>query len=179
MNKFFIIEARRLLPLAFLLALLFSLSVYDNFFRLQPADAPMGTTGFDAGEDFVFVTATRGEIDAPESFMLVYSQEKWDELQKKPELDLPDYPFNENYEVALCAINSKVKDVEVQPESEQVTKVNVKVDSKSHHYHLVMVNRENMDTPEVHWNFKDQQGELIYQEKYDMETETETETKEK
>ncbi|NLM52471.1 MAG: hypothetical protein GX197_06585, partial [Firmicutes bacterium] len=38
-NKMFVVEARRLLPLLFLLVLLVSLSVYDSF-RASPTVAP-------------------------------------------------------------------------------------------------------------------------------------------
>ena len=40
MHRFFVIEAKRLLPLLFLLVLLVSLSIYDNFFREFPVVAP-------------------------------------------------------------------------------------------------------------------------------------------
>ena len=40
-NKMFVVEARRLLPLLFLLVLLVSLSVYDSF-RASPTVAPEG-----------------------------------------------------------------------------------------------------------------------------------------
>lgn len=164
MNKFFIIEARRLLPLAFLLALLVSLSVYDNFFRMQPVEAPLGTID----EDFVYVTATRGEIDAPADFMLVHTNHKWDKLQDDPKLDLPDYPFNEAYEVALCTINSKVDDVIIKPSTEDITgevaEVTVKVKDRPQYYHLVMVNRDQWGTSETHWRFVDEEGEEIHKE---------------
>lgn len=161
MNKFLIVEARRLLPLAFLLALLVSLSVYDNFFRLQPVDTPPGTVD----EDFLFVTATRGEIDAPTSFKLAYSQEQWEELQEHPQLDLPDYPFNESYEVALCTVNSQVEDIEVEPAPDEVTGVTVKVSDSPQNFHLVMINRDRLKTPEVHWSFQDEEGEVIHEKK--------------
>ena len=38
-NKMFVVEARRMLPLLFLLVLLVSLSVYDSF-RASPTVAP-------------------------------------------------------------------------------------------------------------------------------------------
>ena len=161
MNRFFIVEARRLLPLAFLLALLVSLSVYDNFFRMQPVDAPPG----EVEEDFLYVTATRGEIEAPSTFELVYSQEEWEELQERAQMDIPDYPFNESYEIALCTINSQVEDVVIEPRGEEVTEATVKVSSNPQSYHLVMINREKLDAPEVHWSFLDKEGELLYEKK--------------
>ena len=36
----------------------------------------------------------------------VYKRQQWNELKKNPMIELPDYPFNDSYEVALCTVNS-------------------------------------------------------------------------
>ncbi len=166
MNRFLVVEARRLLPLAFLLALLISLSVYDNFFRLEPVDTPPPVD-----EDFLYVTATRGEIDAPSDFKIAHTREQWEELQHHPDLDLPEYPFNQNYEIALCAVNSQVEDVEIRPGGGEVTEVLVEVASSPRYYHLVMLNRDELDTRKVHWIFMDEEESMVYEEEIEQDTE--------
>ncbi len=159
MNKFLVIEARRLLPLMFLVALLISLSVYDNFFRVQPADTiPV------IEEDYIFMTTTRGEVAAPTTFHLIYSQEQWNELKKNPMIELPDYPFNDSYEVALCTVNSEIEDVQILPEEEGVKKIEVQVKLHPYYYHIVMINRDKLDSANVCWTFLDKDGKVLMQE---------------
>ena len=89
MHRFLVIEARRLLPLLFLLVLLVSLSIYDNFFREFPVVAP----DKELKNTVAFVTADRGELSAPVSFEVIASMEAWARLQQENSA-LPDYPFN-------------------------------------------------------------------------------------
>ncbi len=171
MNKFLVVEARRLLPLAFLLALLVSLSVYDNFFRLEPVDTPPPP----AEEDFLYVTATRGELDAAFSFHLAHDQRQWEELQQNPDMELPDYPFNPSYEIALCTVNSQVEGVKVQPKNQELTRLLVDVEPSPQYYHLVMVNRDRLETPELEWVFLGEEGKVIHEEKVRQEENNEQE----
>ncbi len=160
MNKIFVVEAKRLLPLVFLLVLLISLSVYDNFFRLQPVDTiPV------VEEDFVFLTTTRGELTSPTSFHLIYSQNDWNDLKENPLIELPDYPFNDSYEIALCSVNSEIEDVVIFPEEKDgIQRVEVSVNLRPNYYHIVMVNRDALESQEVYWTFLDRNGEVLLQE---------------
>lgn len=159
MNKFLVVEAKRLLPLVFLLVLLVSLSVYDNFFRLEPVDTKPVVK-----EDFVFLTTTRGELTSPTSFHLIYSQNDWNDLKENPLIELPDYPFNDAYEVALCSVNSEIKDVVIQPEEEGLQRIEVHVELRPNYYHIVMVNRDKLESEEVLWTFLDHEGKVLLQE---------------
>ena len=89
-SKFFVVEARRLIPLLFLLVLLIGLTVYDNFFRTEP------TAGLPEGgvESLVFTTTDQGALTAPTSFSLVADHEEWTRVSQDMGLSLPDYPFN-------------------------------------------------------------------------------------
>lgn len=82
-TRFLIVEARRLLPLLFLLLLLVGLSVYDNFFRFEAADHLRER----AEGEVIFTTADHGAIDLPLSFLLVYEQDDWE--RKSDHADSP------------------------------------------------------------------------------------------
>lgn len=163
-NKFVVLEGKRLLPLMFLLMLLISLSIYDNFFRVQQEDTVPAVR-----EEKVFNTTTRGEISAPTSFHLVYNQSQWEDLKANPLLELPDYPFNDAYEVALCSVNSEIKDMNIHTADEGVQKVEVEVSMRPDYYHIVMVSREKLDSPEVYWTFLDEDGEVLLQESVEQD----------
>ncbi len=159
MTKFFVIEARRLLPLMFLLVLLVSLSVYDNFFRVQPVDTrPV------IKEDFTFLTTTRGEVTSPSYFVIAHTEEEWAQLQENPLVNLPDYPYNPSYEVALCTVNYEVDKVDISTSKEGLTKVEIQVTQKPNYYHVVTVNRDKIETSEVSYTFIDSTGEVLLQE---------------
>ncbi len=159
MNRFFVFEARRILPLFFLLFLLVGLSVYDNFFRLQPVDtAPV------PAEKYTYLTTGRGELQAPTSFHLVVDQDGWEEVKANPLLQLPDYPFNHYYEVALCAINSEIKDMAIHADNKtETTRVEVYVGERPNYYHVVMVNRDQLEYGAVQWVFLDREGSVLMQ----------------
>lgn len=160
MGNFFVIEARRLLPLLFLLVLLISLSVYDNFFRVETTvTAPEGVSD----SAVAFVTADRGEIGGEAAFSLIYTREEWDALAEEIGLDLPEYPFNPEQEVALLALNSEIEDIRVLPQGEEVTQVRVKVAPRSNYYHLVSLERAQVDRDGVCWVFADDEGTILEQ----------------
>ena len=159
MNRFFILEGRRILPLFFLLLLLVGLSVYDNFFRVQPVDTlPV------AEQEHMFTTTTRGELNTPTSFHLVQTESEWQELRTNPVLELPDYPYSDAHEVAVCTINSEIRGINILSETEEVTNVEVRVNMRPNYYHVIMVNREQIQAPEVNWTFLSETGEVLLQE---------------
>lgn len=156
MHRFFVIEARRLLPLLFLLVLLVSLSIYDNFFREFPVVAP------DEAEPkaaITFVTADRGELSAPTSFEVIASMEAWSQIQEGNSA-LPDYPFNPAYEYAVSATNSEIQSVQVYPQDDGVVQVQVRVSEEPYSYHLITLEREKVGE-QTRWLFLDEKDQII------------------
>ena len=156
MHRFFVIEARRLLPLLFLLVLLVSLSIYDNFFREQPVVAPDESESKTAVS---FVTADRGELSAPTSFEVIATMEGWTRLRKDNSA-LPDYPFNPAYEYAVSATNSEIQSVQVYPQEDGAVQVQVRVAEEPFSYHLVTVEREKVGE-RTRWLFLDEKDQII------------------
>lgn len=157
MHRFFVIEARRLLPLLFLLVLLVSLSIYDNFFREFPVVAPEE----DPVNAITFVTADRGELGAPTSFEVIASMEDWTRIRQEDSA-LPDYPFNPVYEYAVRATNSEIRSVQVYPQEDGVVQVQVRVAEKPFSYHLVTVEREKVGE-QTRWLFLDEQDRIMHE----------------
>ena len=164
MNKFVVLEGKRLLPLMFLVVLLVTLSVYDNFFRMQEEETIPAVE-----EEFVFHTTTKGEISAPTSFHLIHNQSQWEELKENPLIELPDYPFNDEYEMAVCSVNSEIEDMDIRAEEDNVQKVEVHVKMNPNYYHIVMVSRDKLNSEEIYWTFLDESGEVLLQESVEQE----------
>lgn len=157
MHRFFVIEAKRLLPLLFLLVLLVSLSIYDNFFREFPVAAP----DEDLKNTVAFVTADQGELGAPASFEVIASAESWAGLLQE-RASLPDYPFNPAYEYAVSAVNGEIKSVQVYPQEGGAVQVQVKIGERPHSYHLVTLEREKVGE-KTHWLFLDDRDQILHE----------------
>ncbi len=157
MHRFLVIEARRLLPLLFLLVLLVSLSIYDNFFR--SAERPVNVPENVEQNLLTFVTADRGEMDAPASFQVIASMEQWTQLQTDY-VGLPDYPFNDAYEFALSAVNGEIKNIRLFPQEDGFVQVQVKISSQSGAYHVVTVDRESVGE-QSRWLFLDEEDRIL------------------
>ncbi len=157
MHRFFVIEAKRLLPLLFLLVLLVSLSIYDNFFREFPVVAPEE----DLKNMVAFITADQGELSAPTSFEVIASAEAWAAFEQE-HASLPDYPFNPAYEYAVSAVNGEIKSVQVFPQEDGVIQVQVKVSEQPYGYHLVTVEREKVGE-QTCWLFLDDEDRIVHE----------------
>ena len=101
--------------------------------------------------------------------ILIFSQPQWNELKDNPRIELPDYPFNDTYEVALCSVNSEIEDVVILPEEEGIKKVEVRIKPRPNYYHIVMVNRDKLESPEICWTFIDGEGKVLLQETVQQE----------
>jgi hypothetical protein len=157
MHRFFVIEAKRLLPLLFLLVLLVSLSIYDNFFREFPVVAPED----ELKNTVTFVTADQGELSAPTSFEVIASTEAWARFEQE-HTSLPDYPFNPAYEYAISAVNGEIKSVQVYPQEDGVVQVQVRVDEQPYSYHLITVEREKIGE-QTRWLFLDEKDRIMHE----------------
>jgi hypothetical protein len=157
MHRFFVIEARRLLPLLFLLVLLVSLSIYDNFFREHPVLAP----DEEPRNAVTFVSAIRGELSAPPSFQVIETMEQWADLQQEQQV-LPDYPFNALYEFAVSAANGEIKSIQVFPQEDGFNQVQVRVATKPRSYHVVTLERDKVGV-KTRWLFLDEADRILYE----------------
>ena len=155
-SKFFIVEARRLIPLLFLLALLVGLTVYDNFFRLEPTTVPpKGDT-----DSILFTTTDWGDLTTPTTFNLVADDEGWTRVSQEMGVELPDYPFNAATEVAVFAVNSEIQSMNVIPKFGEA-EIRVLVEPKDNFYHVVTVDRQTVDLGNAVWQFVDQEDRVL------------------
>lgn len=157
MRRFLVIEARRLLPLLFLLVLLVSLSIYDNFFRLeQPVLRPDDE---ETANVLTFITAGRGELAVEASFQVIHTQAQWAELQQSRS-HLPHYTFNEAYEMAVSAVNSEIRSLKIFPQADGTVQVQVRVENRPRSYHVITVERERLGNGS-RWIFLDSEDRIL------------------
>lgn len=157
-GKFFVVEVRRLIPLLFLLVLLLSLTVYDNFFRVdQAVVAPPE----DEHAGIMFTTTESGIISAPVSFTLVADYEEWSRVSQEMGLTLPDYPFNAEQEIAVFARNGEIKHMDVLPALGDGVDVRVEVEPKENYFHVITVDRRDVEHDGAVWNFVDNENRLL------------------
>ena len=64
----------------------------------------------------------------------------------------------------LCTVNSEIEDVQILPEEEGVKKIEVQVKLHPYYYHIVMINRDKLDSANVCWTFLDKDGKVLMQE---------------
>ncbi len=156
MHRFFVVESRRLLPLLFLLVLLVSLSIYDNFFR---ADRAVITPVQDLENPLTFITAGKGEVATDALFQVIETPEQWQNLQEQYYV-LPDYPFNADYELAVSAFNGEIKKIGIFPQEEGPAQIQVQVSPHPQAYHVVTVEREKVGAQSV-WLFVDPDNQVL------------------
>ena len=154
-GKFFVIEARRMVPLLFLLALLVGLTVYDNFFRVEQTVAPV-----ELDEGLAFTTTDWGEIAPPVSFTVVGDYEEWIRVSSEMGLNLPDYPFNAAEEVAVFALNGEIQRMDLLPLAGEAG-VRVQVEPKEEYFHVVTVARQAVGCENALWEFVDGEGQVL------------------
>lgn len=157
MRRFLVVEARRLLPLLFLLVLLVSLSIYDNFFRIEQPVLQPGEE--ETANVLTFITAGRGELDATAFFEVIQTGAEWVELTENCSY-LPHYTFNEAYEMAVSAVNSEIKNIKIFPQTDGTVQVQVLVEHRPRSYHVVTVEREYLGEGSC-WLFLDSEDRVL------------------
>ena len=155
-GKFFVVEVRRLVPLLFLLVLLLSLTVYDNFFRTEQVVAPPEEVG-----GIMFTTTDSGILSSPVSFTLVADYDEWARVSQEMGLPLPDYPFNAAQEVAVFSMNSQIQSLDVLPAPGEGVEIRVGVEPKEKYFHVITVDRRDVDHQGAVWNFVDDENRLL------------------
>lgn len=154
-GKFFVIEARRMVPLLFLLLLLVGLTVYDNFFRVEQTVAPV-----ELDKGLAFTTTDWGEIVAPLSFTIVGDYDEWIRVSSDLGLNLPDYPFNAAEEIAVFALNGEIQRMDILPQAGEVG-VRVEVEPMDEYFHVVTVARQSVSYENAVWEFVDGEGQVL------------------
>ena len=156
-GKFFVVEVRRLIPLVFLLVLLLSLTVYDNFFRAEQVVAPPEEPG-----GVMFTTTDSGIISSPVSFTIVSDHDEWARVSQDMGLTLPDYPFNAAQEIAVFAQNGEIQNLNVLPAlNEDGVDIQVQVEPKEKFFHVITVDRRDVDHEGAVWNFVDNENRVL------------------
>jgi hypothetical protein len=160
-KKLFVVEARRLLPLLFLLVLLVSLSVYDSF-RASPTVSPDQTAGANEVE---FTTADKGERKEAPTFRLAVDEESWANVVEEWAITLPQYPFQPQHEVALFALHAEVQNVNTVAKAGGDLEVEVRVNPKRDFFQVVTVPAADvmLEGGEVTWTFADRRGNVLEQ----------------
>ena len=160
-NKMFVVEARRMLPLLFLLVLLVSLSVYDSFLA-SPTVAPEGVA---KGSEVKFITADKGEREDNPTFRLAVDEEGWAEVAEEWAVTLPEYPFQPQHEVALFALHAEVQNVQTSNVGENELIVEVRVNPKRDYYQVITLPAADvtLEAGKVTWKFVNKKGSEIDQ----------------
>lgn len=160
-KKLFVVEARRLLPLLFLLVLLVSLSVYDSF-RASPTVKPEQTS---AKSEITFTTADKGQRKEQPTFRLAVDEDEWAAVVEDWSLALPQYPFQPQHEVALFALHAEVQNVKSIPKADGDLDVEVRINPKRDFFQVVTVPAADvtLDGGEVTWTFVDKKGKILEQ----------------
>ncbi|NMB40992.1 MAG: hypothetical protein GX996_03555 [Firmicutes bacterium] len=155
-GRFLVVEARRFIPLLFLLVLLIGLTVYDNFFRVEPTAVLPETDE----NSIAFTTTDLGELTSPTSFNLVADHEEWVTVSQELGLSLPDYPFNAEEELAVFAVNSEIQNMEILPRFGEI-EIRVLVEPKDNYFHVVTVDRRSVELEDVVWKFVDDEDRVL------------------
>ncbi|NLZ38978.1 MAG: hypothetical protein GX893_05140 [Firmicutes bacterium] len=160
-SRIFVVEARRILPLLFLLVLLVSLSVYDSY-RASPTIAPEEAA---KGEKVTFTIADKGEREDLPTFRLAVDAKDWAELAKEWNLTLPEYPFQPQHEVALFALHAEVQNVEAKSLKEGQLEVEVRIKPKRDFYQVITLPASDVVLEEgsTTWKFVDKKGNVLDQ----------------
>jgi hypothetical protein len=160
-RKLFVVEARRLLPLLFLLVLLVSLSVYDTF-RTSPTVVPREAA---RGTEVKVTTVDKGERKEQPTFRLALDQECWAEIAEDWGITLPQFPFQPQHEVALFAMHAEMQKVDAKGMGDEELEVTVRVAPKRDHYQVVVVPAKDvlLEYGQTIWTFVDKKGNIVDQ----------------
>ncbi|MFW0860809.1 MAG: hypothetical protein AAGT88_01690 [Dethiobacter sp.] len=158
-KKLFVVEARRVLPLLFLLVLLISLSVYDSF-RVSPTVKPEDVA---AKGQVNFTTADKGEMKENPSFRIAPCQASWAAVVDEWSIVLPQYPFQPQHEVALFVLHAEVESLKSRALAAGSLGVEVRVNPKRDYFHVVTVpaSEVTLQGGEVTWTFVDSRANVL------------------
>ncbi len=160
-KKLFVVEGRRLLPLLFLLVLMVSLSVYDSL-RASPTVVPQDTA---KGSEVNFTTADKGERKERPAFRLAVDHQGWKEAAEAWSVNLPQYPFQPQHEIALFALHAEVQKIQSTFKGEGEQEVKVLVGPKKDFFHAVTMPLADvmLEAGETTWIFVDKKGTILEQ----------------
>ncbi|HHU29830.1 MAG: hypothetical protein QM368_02270 [Bacillota bacterium] len=160
-SRMFVVEARRLLPLLFLLVLLVSLSVYDSF-RVSPAIAPEEAA---RKKEVSFTTADQGERKDTPTFRLAADGEEWAKIAEEWSLSLPDYPYQPQHEIAVFVLHADVNDIYTVPKGDGRLEVIVQATPKRDRYQVITLPATDVVLEEgtVTWKLVDRKQNVLDQ----------------
>ncbi|UNC93139.1 hypothetical protein [Candidatus Contubernalis alkaliaceticus] len=173
-GKLFVVEGRRLIPLAFLLILLVTLSIYDNF-RVDTTARVVEEVKVE--NEIQFSTTDKGQKKVSPTLRVAAQQEQWALFAKEFKLELPEYPFNPHGEIGLFVYNGKIRHIEILPQADKQVQVRIAVDVKDDFYHLATIEKKDFwqEDKDYLWVLTDHKGkiieEVILEEKKSEDTE--------
>ncbi|PKM83466.1 MAG: hypothetical protein CVU88_02855 [Firmicutes bacterium HGW-Firmicutes-13] len=159
-GRLFVIEGKRLLPILFLLVLLVSLSIYDNF-RVDTTAKVFEEVKIE--NEIKFFTTDQGRKKVEPVLRLAGEQEDWAEIAREFGLELPDYPFNPHGEVGIFVMNGKIDYIQTLPQADTQVQVRISVDVKDNYYHLATVEKKSyqLEGKEYLWVLTDNKGKVL------------------
>ena len=159
-GRLFVIEGRRLIPLAFLLVLLITLSIYDNF-RVDTTARVVEEVKVE--NEVKFSTTDKGQKKVAPTLRIATEQEQWAEIAREFNLELPEYPFNPHGEIGIFVYNGRIRNIQVLPQADIQVQVRVAADIKDDYYHLATVEKKDFwqEGKDYLWVLVDSKGKII------------------
>jgi hypothetical protein len=90
----------------------------------------------------------------------VADYDEWLRVSQEMGMALPDYPFNAAEEVAVFAVNSEIKGMDVGPGFGEM-EIKVLVEPKDNYYHVITVDRNKVDFEDAVWKFVDAEDRVL------------------
>ena len=181
-GKLFVIEGRRLIPLAFLLVLLITLSIYDNF-RVDTTARVVEEVKVE--NEIKYSTTDKGQKKVTPTLRVATEQEQWAEIAREFNLDLPEYPFNPHGEIGIFVYNGRIRNIQILPQADIQVQVRIAADLKDDYYHLATIEKKDFwqEGKDYLWVLTDHKGKIIEEVSADElnleDTEDEEEDEEK
>ncbi len=146
--------------MAFLLVLLVTLSIYDNF-RVDTTARVVEEVKVE--NEINFSTTDKGQKKVNPTLRVAVEQEQWAQFAKEFKLELPEYPFNPHGEIGLFVYNGKIRHIEILPQADTQVQVRIVVDVKDDFYHLATIERKDFwqEGKDYLWVLTDHKGKII------------------
>lgn len=144
MTKLFVVEARRLLPVAVLFLMLVAVSIYDG---LANPTAPVVTEPNSVPYRTLLDSAQSEAMEAK----VVTDLQMWTAMHTALGVRLTDYDFNPEQEIAVFLLNCQLRSTR---ESEDL--VELIASARKNTFQLVLFNKGNLNSQEVKFVLKEQ-----------------------
>ncbi len=159
MSRVLVVEARRLVPLLFLLFLLVGLSIYGNF-RHRTVVPVLEEASPD---EITFQLIDRGKVEDRIQIRVLYCEDDFLRVGDEFALEFPAYPFQQAQEVGVFVLNGKIKETRLLSMKE-TCQVRVIIAKAGNSYDLVTLDKSALsEEGSWHWVFADKKGNVFAQ----------------